>query len=45
MILTAIGVHSMADIMNYLFNMEQVIGLEFTVDVKRPRAIRSGPVR
>ena len=29
-------VHSMADIMNYLFNMEQVSGLEFTVDVKRP---------
>ena len=30
------SVRSMADVMNYLFHMEQVSGLDFSIDVKRP---------
>lgn len=30
------AVRSMADVMNYLFHMEQVNGLDFSIDVKRP---------
>ena len=30
------SVRSMADVMNYLFHIEQVNGLDFSIDVKRP---------
>ena len=29
-------IRSMADVMNFLFHMEQIAGLDFAVDVKRP---------
>ena len=29
-------IRSMADVMNYLFHIEQVQGVDFTIDVKRP---------
>jgi len=29
-------IRSLADAMNYLFHMEQIAGLDFTIDVKRP---------